>query len=96
MHPSVSEIETECSICLSLLQRPHVIDPCGHTFYLACLIRLRQAQRRNCPNCRGVINSSNLNIRLHLTLQNQHNDAYENRRTEELESGIYNILMDIR
>ena len=91
----LSEIETECSICLSLLQRPHVIDPCGHTFCLACLIRLIvQAQRRNCPNCRGVIDSSNLNLRLHLALQNQHHDAYENRRTEELESGIYNILMD--
>ena len=91
----LSEIETDCSICLTLLQLPHEIDPCGHTFCLACLIRLIvQAQRRNCPNCRGVIDSSNLNLRLHLALQNQHHDAYENRRTEELESGIYNILMD--
>ena len=90
----LSEIETECSICLNLLQRPHEIDPCGHTFCLACLIRLSHAQRRNCPNCRGVINGTNLNLRLHLALQNQHHDAYENRQTEELESGIYNILMD--
>ena len=90
----LSEIETDCSICLNLLQRPHEIDPCGHTFCLACLIRLSQAQRRNCPNCRGVINGTNLNLRLHTAMQNQHHDAYENRHTEELESGIYNILMD--
>lgn len=91
----LSEIETDCSICLTLLQLPHEIDPCGHTFCLACIIRLNQAQRRNCPNCRGVINGTNLNLRLHLAMQNQHRDDYENRHTEELESGIYNYnLMD--
>ena len=90
----LSEIETDCSICLTLLQLPHEIDPCGHTFCLACLIRLNIAQRRNCPNCRGVINGTNLNLRLHLAMQNQHRDEYENRHTEELESGIYNNLMD--
>ena len=64
------KIETKCSICLNLLQRPHEIDLCGHTFCLACLIRLSHAQRRNCPNCRGVINGTNLNLRLHLAIQN--------------------------
>jgi hypothetical protein len=90
----LTEVETDCSICLSLLQRPHVIDPCGHTFCQACLIRLSQAQRRNCPNCRGVINGTNHNLRLHLALQNQHQDAYEKRHIEDLESGVYNIPMD--
>ena len=85
----LSRIETDCSICLSQLQRPHKIDPFGHTFCLACLIRLIKAQRRNCPNYRGVIDSSNLNLRLHLALQNQHHAAYENKHIEQLESGIY-------
>ena len=85
----LAEVETECAICLNVLQRPHVIDPCGHTFCQACLIRLSQAQGQNCPNCRGVINGTNLNLRLHLALQNQHQDAYENRRREDLESGVY-------
>ena len=90
----LSEVETDCSICLSLLQRPHVIDPCGHTFCQGCLARLSQAKRRNCPNCRGVINGTNLNQRLHLALQNQHQDVYENRRIEDLESGVNDIPMD--
>ena len=90
----LSEVETNCSICLSLLQRPHLIDPCGHTFCQGCLARLSQAQRRNCPNCRGVINGTSLNLRLHLALQNQHQDAYENRRIEDLESGVNDIPMD--
>ena len=71
-----------------------MIDPCGHTFCQGCLARLSQAQRRNCPNCRGVINGTNLNLRLHLALQNQHQDAYENRRIEDLESGVNDIPMD--
>jgi hypothetical protein len=90
----LSEIETECSICLNSLQRPHVIDPCGHMFCQACLIRLSQAQGRNCPNCRGAINSTNLKIELHLALQNHHPNAYQNRHIEELESGVYDIPMD--
>ena len=90
----LSEIDTDCSICWSLLQRPHVIDQCGHTFCQGCLFRLFQADGQTCPYCRGVINGSNLNLRLHLALQNQHQDAYENRRIEELESGVYDIPMD--
>ena len=90
----LSEVEPDCSICLSLLQRPHMIDPCGHTFCQGCLARLSQAQGRNCPNCRGVINGTNLNQRLHLALQNQHQDAYEKRYIEDLESGVYAIQMD--
>ena len=90
----LSEIEIECSICLTLLQRPHVIDPCGHTFCQACLIRWSQAQGRNCPNCRGAIIGTNLKTELHLAIQNQHPDTYENRHTEELDSGVYDIPMD--
>ena len=90
----LSEVETNCSICLSLLQRPHVIDSCGHTFCQGCLARLSQAQGRNCPNCHGVINGTNLNLRLYLALQNQHWDAHVSRHFEDLESGVYDIPMD--
>ena len=73
----LSEIETQCSIWLDLIQRPHEIDPCGHTFCQACLIGLSQAQRRECRNCCGAINSTYLNMELGLAIQNHHPDAYE-------------------
>ena len=58
------------------------------------MIRLSQAQRINCPICRGAINDTKLNLKLHLAIWNQHFDDYENRNTVELESGIYEIPMD--
>ena len=90
----LSEIETECSICLTLLNWPHGIDPCGHTFCQACLIRLSQAQGKNCPNCRGAINGTNLKRALHLALQHQYPDTYWTRHEEELDSGIYDRPRD--
>ena len=75
-------------------QRPYEIDPCGHTFCQSCLIRLSQAHRSNCPICRGAINGTKFNLKLHLALWTQNFDDYENRYIMELESGIYEIPMD--
>ena len=58
------------------------------------MIRLSQAGRINCPICRGAINGTKLNLKLHLALWTQHFDDYENRYTEELESGIYDTPID--
>ena len=76
------------------VQRPYEINPCRHTFCQSCLIRLSQARRVNCPICRGAINGAKLNLKLHLAIWNQHFDDYENRNMVELNSGIYEILMD--
>ena len=84
----------DCSVCMDLLHLPHQIDPCRHTFCQSCLIRLSQARRSNCPMCRGAINGTKLNLKLHLALWTQHFDDYENRNTVELESGIYDIPMN--
>ena len=90
----LSEIDTTCSICLDRIHRPQEIDPCKHMFCQSCLIRLSQAHRSNCPMCRGAINGTKLNLKLHLALWTQHFDDYENRYNVELESGIYDIPMD--
>ena len=84
----------DCSVCMDLLHLPHQIDPCRHTFCQSCLIRLSQARRSNCPMCRGAINGTKLNLKLHLALWTQHFDDYENRYNVELESGVYDIPMD--
>ena len=76
------------------VQRPYEINPCRHTFCQSCLIRLSQARRVNCPICRGAINGTKLNLKLHLAIWNQHFDDYENRNMVELNSGIYEIPMD--
>ena len=90
----LSEIDIQCAICQDLLQRPYEIDPCRHTFCQSCLIRLSQAGSINCPICRGAINYTRFNLKLHLALRTQHFDDYENRYTEELETGIYDIPID--
>merc|ERR1712037_319210 len=90
----LSEIDIQCAVCLNLLQRPYEINPCRHTFCQSCLIRLSQARRSNCPICRGAINGTKLNLKLHLALWTQHFDDYENRYNVELESGIFDIPMD--
>ena len=75
-------------------QRPYEIDPCRHTFCQSCLIRLIQAGRSNCPICRGAMNGTKLNIKLHLALLTQNFDDYGNRYIVELKSGIYDIPMN--
>ena len=84
----------DCSVCMDLLNRPHQIDPCMHTFCESCLIRLCQANRINCPNCRGAINGTNLNQVLDEAIRNQHEDDYLRRQSVEMESGIYDVPMD--
>ena len=47
----------ECSICLEIVDDPHIIDPCSHVFCGDC-IALWEASRRSqaeCPTCRTRI-----------------------------------------
>jgi hypothetical protein len=45
-----------CSICLELLQYPHVLS-CGHSFCPDCLQQVFQATKRSCPSCRAPVAS---------------------------------------
>ena len=91
---NLPSMDFDCSICMDLLHRPHQIEPCRHTFCESCLIRLSQAHRVNCPNCRGAINGTNLNHVLDEAIQNQHQDTYLRRRNVEMESGIFDVPMN--
>ena len=93
-HTRLSTMDFDCSVCMDLLHRPHHIDPCMHTFCESCLIRLCQANRINCPNCRGTINGTNLNQVLDQAIRDQHQDDYLRRQSFEEESGIYDVPMD--
>ena len=90
----LSEIDTQCSICLDLMHRPHEIDPCKHRFCQPCLIRLSQARRMNCPLCRGAINGLYINSELDEAIQNQHREDYPRRQKLEIMSNFYEVPMN--
>ena len=45
------ELHTECSVCLSVLRQPYLVDCCGNHFCKACLERVSQ-EKRECPLCK--------------------------------------------
>lgn len=45
------EIQTECSICLSILLEPHIVECCGNRFCKTCIGSVVQA-RQPCPLCK--------------------------------------------
>ena len=90
----LSEMDTQCSICLDLMHRPHEIDPCKHRFCQPCLIRMSQAGRMNCPLCRGAINGLYINSELDEAIQNQHREDYLRRQKLEIMSNFYEVPMN--
>ncbi|XP_058771298.1 E3 ubiquitin-protein ligase ORTHRUS 2-like isoform X1 [Vicia villosa] len=62
-----------CSICLTLLERP-ITTPCGHNFCLKCFEKWVKQGKRNCSNCRTEIpakmaSDPQINVQLATTIQ---------------------------
>ena len=54
----------KCSICKLILEEPHSLRGCGHTFCLGCISQ-SLAIRTKCPECRNDVNQVDV-------LPNQH------------------------
>lgn len=48
--PFSSEVQTECSICLSVLREPFLVDCCGYRFCKTCIETVK-ADHKPCPLC---------------------------------------------
>ena len=48
--PFTSEVQTECSICLSVLREPFLVDCCGYRFCKSCIETVRD-DCKPCPLC---------------------------------------------
>ena len=48
--PFTSEVQTECSICLSVLREPYLVDCCGYRFCKSCIETVKD-DRKPCPLC---------------------------------------------
>ena len=48
--PFASEIQTECSICLSILREPFLVDCCGYRFCKSCIETVKE-DHKPCPLC---------------------------------------------
>ena len=59
-------MQTDCPICLLVLQEPHQVTCCGYSFCRGCIQRVRDAQNA-CPTCGEEI-ASYPNIGLKRTL----------------------------
>jgi len=46
------ETVVECSICYSLMEYPHMLDGCGHSFCVYCSYKLLTIKHKKCPACR--------------------------------------------
>lgn len=51
-HDKVVEL-TECSICLSSMEYPHMLNGCGHSFCHTCSRKLMDQYPKRCPSCRA-------------------------------------------
>lgn len=50
----ISRLNKECSICLSLINKPACETECGHKFHITCLKQWLE-NNHNCPLCRTEI-----------------------------------------
>ena len=50
VQPPPKAFQTDCSICLQVLHKPHLISCCGHNFCEVCINRIK-LDKRNCPLC---------------------------------------------
>ena len=48
--PFTSEVQTECSICLSVLREPFLVDCCGYRFCKSCIETIKD-DHKPCPLC---------------------------------------------
>ena len=48
-HPPEA-LQTDCSICLMVLRKPHIISCCGQSFCLTCIDRIK-TEGKSCPLC---------------------------------------------
>ena len=48
--PFSSEVQTECSICLSVLREPFLVDCCGYRFCKSCIETVKE-DHKPCPLC---------------------------------------------
>jgi hypothetical protein len=92
MHPGV---DLECSICLNIIFRPHLLEGCNHIFGEVCLIRLFEASKDtvsgpSCPLCRAAIQRTTLIKELDETLMNYYEEECHNRM--EMETEVYHLL----
>ncbi|KAH0473330.1 MAG: hypothetical protein KVP17_002539 [Porospora cf. gigantea B] len=55
---------SECSICLSLIQHDSNVTHCGHVFHNACLGQVLSLQRSSakCPLCRATLTANELQV----------------------------------
>lgn len=51
VNPVPPELEIYCSICLDVLNEPHLTQCCGHHFCLSCLNAVKK-ERKPCPLCK--------------------------------------------
>lgn len=51
VEPMPKEVQTECSICLSVLLEPYIVDCCGNRFCKTCIETVAQF-RQPCPLCK--------------------------------------------
>ena len=61
-------LQTECSVCLSILKEPHLIDcDCGSSFCRTCIQPIK-SEGKPCPLCNGPFTTAIPNRRLNRTL----------------------------
>ena len=88
-------MDLECSICLNIIFRPHLLEGCNHIFGEVCLIRLFEASKDtvsgpSCPLCRAAIQRTTLIKELDETLMNYYEEECHNRM--EMETEVYHLL----
>ena len=50
--PMPKEVQTECSICLNMLDEPYIVECCGYRFCRKCIVTVTLS-RQPCPLCKS-------------------------------------------
>ena len=74
--PVCKDIQTECSICLSILREPYIVQCCGNRFCRVCLVRLQAGAATPkvtpCPLCKQKIAAAIPDKQLERLLNEKH------------------------
>lgn len=54
VEPMPKEVDIECTVCLSILLEPYIVECCGHRFCKVCIEAIAMA-RQPCPLCKARI-----------------------------------------